>query len=1158
MKRRLSIADSVAAILVAAGLLLLVGAVMLKSYPADSDRAARRVERALSARMSRLERIADNPPSKLPDDMIVYHYSGDTLRSWHNQFTVCNDELSDRHIYHRLINPRIHMHSPLSELTDSLGFYNFGPGWYLAKAISSGDGITVIGLEVMSTAPIGGGTNVNPHVRLGHGFSIQPVSQNGGAAVVLEGTPQFKVLRDTLAGTPLANAVLIWAAMALVLAALFVFIFSKRTLLRFGYAALVLAFVTILMYIWGRSAQSDFNIFSPTLYAGGKVLYSLGAVVLANLCIVLLSGGLYLVRKDIQSRIKTRRGAVMSVIGLLVAIIGLLVYSHITFRSIIQDSSISLELYNFDRANIWTAVVYLSFLSMLLSIPLLLSVGAPAVKKVFGLDIEPFSTHERIIFATLTAVYMVMLAASSGFGKEKRRIETWAGRLAVDRDISLELQLRRVENQIAGDMFIGPLSAFDNAAATIRGRILDSYLTRLGQEYDVNVYVLGDLQANPQAAAFFNDRVRGGTPIADGSHFICSELSGGRFRYDGSFFYYVEGAGVVTMLLEVEPIFANADRGYSRLIGASRPGKVSIPGFYSFARYSGRELQVFNGSYAYATTMPDALYSSVYESGLEYLKADGYTHFINRVTPDESVIISRPTHGVFSYLIAVVFIALAAFLLFSIPATRASRSERYRMAKGYYRTRIIWVLEISLVLTLIVMAMVSVLFVYRRNEANLRTIMSDKLGSVQTMVQNGIDGREGNLRSRETLSMLDEVAAAGNVDITLYGPDGKMIISTKPELFDNQILGCRVDESAYLEVIDKCKRYHIQKESIGRRSFYCMYAPLMDSEGHIAAILSCPYTGDETFGFEHDALMHSATVVTLFLIMLLLSRLVVTSIVGRMFGPLDEMGRKMNSAGLDSLELIEYHRNDEISSLVQAYNRMVTELSESSRKLAQAERDKAWSGMARQVAHEIKNPLTPMKLQLQRIMRLKKRDAEGWEDKFDEVADILLDHIDILTETANEFSSFAKLYTEEPTLIDLDAVLKEEISMFDGKDGVRFDYMGLDGASVMGPKPQLTRVFVNLLGNAVQALGEKGGRIMVSLRHSVEDGFYDIVVEDDGPGVSAENIDKLFTPNFTTKTGGSGLGLAISRSVLEKCGATISYSRSFSLGGACFTIKYPR
>jgi signal transduction histidine kinase len=128
----------------------------------------------------------------------------------------------------------------------------------------------------------------------------------------------------------------------------------------------------------------------------------------------------------------------------------------------------------------------------------------------------------------------------------------------------------------------------------------------------------------------------------------------------------------------------------------------------------------------------------------------------------------------------------------------------------------------------------------------------------------------------------------------------------------------------------------------------------------------------------------------------------------------------------------------------------------------------------------------------------------------------------------------------------------------------------MEGVTVTGPKPQLTRVFVNLITNSVQAIeiqqqeaAEAGkeparGRVTVSLRHSTKDGFYDIVFEDNGPGVKPENQPKLFTPNFTTKSAGTGLGLAICRSILEKCGADITYSKSFSLEGACFTIRYPK
>jgi nitrogen fixation/metabolism regulation signal transduction histidine kinase len=277
----------------------------------------------------------------------------------------------------------------------------------------------------------------------------------------------------------------------------------------------------------------------------------------------------------------------------------------------------------------------------------------------------------------------------------------------------------------------------------------------------------------------------------------------------------------------------------------------------------------------------------------------------------------------------------------------------------------------------------------------------------------------------------------------------------------------------------------------------------------------------------------------------------------------------MKSADINNLEYITYKRDDEVSSLVNAYNRMVKDLSDSTRQLAQAERDNAWSQMARQVAHEIKNPLTPIKLELQRLIRLKEKNNPAWEEKFDKVAAVILEHIDILSDTANEFSTFAKLYSETPTLLDLDKILKDQLLIFDNKENVRISYVGMENAMVMAPKPQLIRVFVNLITNAIQAVEIKQreiiendgeafeGKVMIFLRNSIKEGYYDIVVDDNGSGVSEENLDRLFTPNFTTKSGGTGLGLAICRNIIEKCNGEISYQRSFVLGGASFTVTIP-
>ncbi len=347
-----------------------------------------------------------------------------------------------------------------------------------------------------------------------------------------------------------------------------------------------------------------------------------------------------------------------------------------------------------------------------------------------------------------------------------------------------------------------------------------------------------------------------------------------------------------------------------------------------------------------------------------------------------------------------------------------------------------------------------------------------------------------------------------------------------------------------------------------------MYAPIFTDSGKMMAIVGIPYT-DKSFDFRREAFFHAALIINLFLLLLIASLIFSTREVNSLFSPIVEIGKKMNVADIHELEYIIYKRDDEISSLVDAYNRMVKALSESTRQLAQAERDKAWSQMARQVAHEIKNPLTPIKLQIQRLIRMKENGNPVWEDRFDEVSAVVLEHIDILTETANEFSTFAKLYIEEPVLINLDRILTEQIMIFDNRDNIKISYLGLENAMIMGPKPQLIRVFVNLINNAVQAVeimqheslesggGQKDGHVFISLRNSIRDGYYDIAFEDNGSGVSEENMDKLFTPNFTTKSSGTGLGLAICRNIIEKCDGEIHYQKSL-LGGAAFIVTIPK
>lgn len=1147
-----------AIILLAASIISLLAAFGLRSST-NTDATARRVERTVGRRLAVLEsftrKALDSDPGEwleigeLPSDMTIYRYVNDSLSSWVNRFSTSNDELLSGMRFQNIGGTRASMRSPLSKIGEDLTFCNIGPKWYLARTIIRDNVRFIVGLEVMNTLDERSFTGINPRLRVPDNYSIHELSSSGGSEVSIDGRPQFKISYDSLNASSSANMPLLWAALLLFLAAGMVFLRAAPGLRGLATVLPLSLLSLLLFYIYGGALSANSGLFSPLLYADGRVFYSLGALILLSLMIAVPVLGLFIKRKEIRLDGAWRPLVWLWAILLLLICAGVVLFSFVAIRSVLLNSNICLEIYKINELSGASLAVFLLLVVLLSCVAMLLQMLRDAVGTLFGLRRDSFPLSFRIGFSVAAAAFLVVCTAVFGFQREQDKLEVWANRLAVTRDIGLEMQLRSVENQIASDPMIATLSAVPNGASLIRNRIVDTYLPRVAQEYDFLVTV-GDL--------IDLTLLRGGEYISSGTRFIYKEEKDGLAAYYAVFGYNLPDYGTTSVLLQIEQKGDWRYRGYTSILGGGSPGEVLIPSSYSFARYQGRNIITLRGSYAYPVKMDDRLAENVYEKGVRHMNSGGYTHFVYVVAEDESVIVSRRTISAFYYAGSAVFIALVLFIVLSLLGGVRRRETVFD--KNYFSTRLRWVVMISLTLALVSMAAVSVFFVYERNEQNRRTLMTEKINSIAASISTRIRGATtpADLRNNDVLRLIEDVGNNTNSDVTLYDRNGMVMMSTAPNVFDRMLVDSRIDGEAYHNVMQLTSRYYIQKEKVGRHSFYSMYSPLVGDSGNIIAIICAPYT-DDTYEFETTAANHAITVLSVFIFLLLISSFMARRVLDRMFKPLVEIGRKMEDADLGSLEYIEYDKQDEITSLVNAYNRMVTDLSESSRQLAEAERDKAWSGMARQVAHEIKNPLTPMKLQIQRLVRLKDKGDPAWQEKFDEVSKVLLDHIDILTDTANEFSTFARLYTEEPTEINLDVSLQEEIAMFSGREDVRFDYIGLENAVVTGPKPQLTRVFVNLINNAVQALdGVQDGRVMVSLRNSVKEGYYDIVFEDNGPGVAPENVEKLFTPNFTTKTGGSGLGLAISRSILQKCSATISYSKSFSLGGACFTILYPK
>ena len=1161
---------------------------MARSPIGDVEKIADKTESKLAARMEildtyirkALETEEGSWPEigKLPDDMVIYRYVNDSLQSWSNQFAVLNDDISSKLVFQRMSNMMDRIVSPLSEIEETVSYRTIGPIWYVTKSVSGTRNDRIIaGLEVKNTLIDGIRTNengVNKALKLPNIYSIQPLGYNGGADVSIDGVPLFKVLCETIVPYGFFNnSVLKWISLILFALATILLLASRRTIKVFMGVLASLGVMAVVSFVWAQKMNESMDLFSPTIYADGQYLNSLGVLILTNSFITMLCICLYLIRDRFIALARADRERTrtkMAAYGLAILTTGICIfaYTHITLKSLIMNSNISLELYRWNDNIRYTVLVYLSYTGLLFCLLLHIQTLRPVVKRFFGISYNILSRWGILLFALICAFYFTCTSSTLGFRKEVDRVTVWANRLAVDRNLALEIQLRSVEESIANDQLLSALSMLENTAGMLQNRISDNYLSRIRQDNSITVHVYKE--DDKTGTENFNTITRSGTPISEGSRFFFLTDGNGRSTYAGTFFFWNKEHGLVRMLLMVEPNSNREDRGYYSILGRfSKPGEINIPSFYSYAKYIDDRLVSYKGNFPYPTVSFVSGNSRLASEDSHVLRMKDNVHFVNMVSENEVIVISRKQRSATAYFTSFSYLFLMIYAILFLFVRQENKKQIFK--KNFFRKRINTILFTSSLLILASMAVISVLFVYKRNEANMYDLMSTKINTIQALMETRVRQASSwqDLLHPDIISSLENIGNTTKSDITLYTPEGKVFHSTNPEVFEKQILGSRINEDAYKNIRYMHQRFFIHREKITDYRYWMLYAPVFNDNRQMIGIISTPYT-DRNYDFRREAFSHAALLINLFLLLLIASLLLSTRELNRIFSPLVEMGKKMDKTDIHNPEYIIYKREDEISTIVDAYNRMQEDLAASTKMLASAERDKAWSEMARQVAHEIKNPLTPIKLEIQRLIRLKQKGNPAWEEKFDKVADVVLEHIDILTDTANEFSTFAKLYSEEPVLINLDKILKEQLLIFDNKENVKISYIGLEDAYVMAPKPQLIRVFVNLITNAIQAVeihqkelmeneGEFiSGKIFIGLRNSTKDGYYDIVFDDNGAGVKEENLDKLFTPNFTTKTGGTGLGLAISRNIITKCEGEISYRKSYALGGASFTVTLPK
>ena len=406
-----------------------------------------------------------------------------------------------------------------------------------------------------------------------------------------------------------------------------------------------------------------------------------------------------------------------------------------------------------------------------------------------------------------------------------------------------------------------------------------------------------------------------------------------------------------------------------------------------------------------------------------------------------------------------------------------------------------------------------------------------------------------------TENVVNNLSKIHGLDINLYSLSGNLQASSLPLPYVKGIVSTKMDHMAFYHLNEGKEIQYFQKEQIGKLDFVSGYIPVIDSAGKDVAYLNIPYFISQT-KLKEEISNFLITIINLNAFIFLIAGIVALIITNRITGSFSFISEKMKLINLGKRnESMVWDRNDEIGALVKEYNKMLLKLDESAAALAKSERESAWQEMAKQVAHEIKNPLTPMKLSMQFLQRSIENDSPNIKELGAKVGATLVEQIDHLSQIAAEFSRFATIEKATPETFNLNEALQSVKQLYAADQITKFTWkLAAETVLVYADKTHVNRILTNLILNGIQAVDENVIPCIL-IEETILTNVVQIKIADNGTGISEEMKPKIFTPNFTTKSSGTGLGLAMCKRMAEQAGGDLSYETSTE--GTSFFITLP-
>lgn len=508
-------------------------------------------------------------------------------------------------------------------------------------------------------------------------------------------------------------------------------------------------------------------------------------------------------------------------------------------------------------------------------------------------------------------------------------------------------------------------------------------------------------------------------------------------------------------------------------------------------------------------------------------------------------------------LCLLLFIVMFAWAIFQIIKNKGVRNLSLRNKIMFWFTLLLFV-------SFLYMGFAATSLIRNRYVEGQKQMLRDKCAYLQVAVKSRVAYVSSLTirQSRELSIELKELASAYQTDINVYDLSGNLIATSFPEIFDSFLRGRQMAPEPMFRIDIQPDRQHlneplIQYEHIGSMRHLAGYIECINWDDIPIGYIGVPfYISENAMQASLDSVM--AKIMPAYLVVMLLFIALSFFISRALALPITELGKRLrNLDPTKKNEKLDYDAKDELGYLVASYNKMVDDLNRNVMSLTEKEREAAWQTMARQVAHEINNPLTPMKLTVQQLQRAKIIGGEKFDKYFDKATGTLIDQIDNMSRIAGSFSAFAKNLPDEINLdkVDVAAKLNMAVTMYTNYDNVSVRYIGPEsGVIVYADVDQIGRVFTNIIQNAFQAMeqcDEKNNKdIIVMLKPDKE--WVEISISDNGPGIPEDLRDKIFLPNFTTKTTGMGLGLAMCKNIVGRSGGEMWFESTIGKGSTFF------